>query len=236
MTASLTTDNNANTLADAGDPITYTTAITNPDDGLDAASTGTQFTLTPAPDSSLVTGSVTTTQGTVTTGNGGGDTAAAVNVGTIADGASTTVGVTVTVAAAPNSPLSAQGTVTSDSLTALRTDDPGVAGTSDPTQTPVVEGVPELSPSPATLAFGSSDIAAGPTAGQTSTVTNSGTTAVTLSGLTLTGDTTQFERLTGQPADCTATTALAPAATCGLRPATCACASPRRRPAPRPRR
>ena len=142
MTAALTVDSNANGQADPGDTITYTTVISNPDDAFDAPSAATQFALTPDSDSTLVAGSVATSQGTVTTGNGGGDTTVAVNIGTIADGASATVTVPVTVNAAPTSPLSAQGTVTSSSLTALRTDDPGVAGTADPTETVVVTSVP----------------------------------------------------------------------------------------------
>ena len=63
------------------------------------------------------------------------------NVGTIADGASVTITFPVTVSPNPTSPLSAQGTVTATGLTALRTDDPGVAGNANPTLTPVVENV-----------------------------------------------------------------------------------------------
>ena len=131
MTAALTLDVNGDTLADAGDRIAYTTMISNPDDAFDAASPGTAFSLVPDADSSLVAGSVTTTQGTVANGNGAGDTSVSVDAGTIADGASVTVAATVQVLPGPTSPLSVQGTVTSDSLTALRTDDPAVAGASE---------------------------------------------------------------------------------------------------------
>ena len=76
----------------------------------------------------------------------------------------------------------------------------------------------ELSRSPAGLAFGSLDIDDGPTAGQESTITNSGTEPVTVTGIALGGaDATHFERLTGQPTDCTNTTALAAGDTCKLR-------------------
>ena len=139
MTAALTDDINGNTLADPGDRVTYTTTISNPDDAFDASSPGTSFALTPDPDSALLAGSVTTTQGTVTTGNGGGDTSVAVDVGAIADGASATIAADVTVSPNPTSPLSAQGTVGGGGLTALLTDDPGVAGNADPTLMPVVE-------------------------------------------------------------------------------------------------
>ena len=76
----------------------------------------------------------------------------------------------------------------------------------------------ELSRSPATLAFGPRDVDDGPTATQTSTVTNTGTEPVTLTALTLAGgDAAQFARLTGAPADCTSTTALNAGQTCELR-------------------
>ena len=75
----------------------------------------------------------------------------------------------------------------------------------------------ELTPTPATLAFGSRDIDEGPTAIQTSTVTNTGNQTVTMSGLILSGDATQFERLTGAAGDCTASTVLSAGQTCALR-------------------
>jgi Bacterial Ig domain len=142
LTAALTFDANANGLADPGDRITYTTTISNPDDALDAASTATTFALTPDSDSSLVAGSVATGQGSVSSGNAPGDTSVAVNIGTIADGGSVPIIFEATVSANPSSPLSAQGTVMATGLSALRTDDPGVAGSADPTDFPVVENAP----------------------------------------------------------------------------------------------
>ncbi|HEX8207698.1 MAG TPA: hypothetical protein VF587_16660, partial [Solirubrobacteraceae bacterium] len=55
----------------------------------------------------------------------------------------------------------------------------------------------EISADPVTLAFGPRDIDDGATATQISTITNTGTEPVSLAALTLTGDTTQFARLTG---------------------------------------
>ncbi|MDQ5807419.1 MAG: choice-of-anchor D domain-containing protein, partial [Actinomycetota bacterium] len=75
----------------------------------------------------------------------------------------------------------------------------------------------QLAVAPATLAFGSRDVDNGPAADQSSTVTNTGTEPVTLSGVALTGDSTQFTRLTGAPGDCAATTQLAAGQTCSLR-------------------
>ena len=63
-----------------------------------APATGVVFTDTPDTATTLVDGSVTTTQGTITTGNGGGpDTSVAVAVGTIAPGGSVTITFPVTV-------------------------------------------------------------------------------------------------------------------------------------------
>jgi Ca2+-binding RTX toxin-like protein len=74
-----------------------------------------------------------------------------------------------------------------------------------------------LTASPATLAFGSRDVDGGPTAGQTSTVTNTGTEPVALTALTTSGDDAHFQRLTGQATDCTPTTTLPAGQTCELR-------------------
>ncbi|HYU36070.1 MAG TPA: IPTL-CTERM sorting domain-containing protein [Thermoanaerobaculia bacterium] len=127
--------------ADPGDTLRYTVVVSNPDDAFNAAATGVLYgNATPA-NTSLVTGSVTTTQGTVTAGNGGGDTSVGVNLGTIADGG----GVTITFDVLINNPLPAgvtqivcQGTVSSDTLTNLLTDDPTPPGPTDPTVIPVV--------------------------------------------------------------------------------------------------
>ena len=80
-----------------------------------------------------------------------------------------------------------------------------------------IVSVPDLRTSPATLAFGRQDIDDGPAAGQTSRLINDSPDPVTLSGLSLAGDTTQFEHLTGDTGDCTATTALAVGEGCDLR-------------------
>jgi len=133
-------DVNGNGLADPGDTLQYTIVLDNPDDAFNAATTGVLFSNNAPLNTTLVNGSVTTTQGTVTTGNTGGDTAVAVNVGTIADAASATVVFRVTI----DSPLpagvtqiSCQGLVTSSDLTALLTDDCSLPGPADPTTIPV---------------------------------------------------------------------------------------------------
>ncbi|HEX8120887.1 MAG TPA: choice-of-anchor D domain-containing protein [Solirubrobacteraceae bacterium] len=75
----------------------------------------------------------------------------------------------------------------------------------------------QVAATPGTLAFGARDIDDGPAAVATATVSNPGTEPVTLSGLTLTGDTTQFTRLTGAAGDCVAGGTLTAGATCALR-------------------
>jgi hypothetical protein len=76
----------------------------------------------------------------------------------------------------------------------------------------------ELSRAPAALSFGSRHVNDGPTAAQQSTLTNSGTEPVTLTGVTLGGaDAAHFARLTGDPADCADSTTLNAGQTCTLR-------------------
>ena len=121
-----------------GDTLRYTIVVTN--NGAGAAS-GVVLTDVPDANGALVVGSVTTTQGSITAGNGGGDTSVAVNIGTIAAGASVTVRYDVTI----DNPLPVgvtqlvnQGTVNSNELPSVPTDDPDEPGSSDPTVEPVV--------------------------------------------------------------------------------------------------
>ncbi len=85
-----------------GDTITYTATVTNegPSDAR-----GVLFTDMPDTNTTLVVGSVTTTEGTVTTGNTGGDSQADVNIGTLPLGASAEIQYSVTV----NTPFPASG-------------------------------------------------------------------------------------------------------------------------------
>jgi hypothetical protein len=79
-------------------------------------------------------------------------------------------------------------------------------------------GPPVLAVAPSTLAFGEQDVDAGPTAIQTSTVSNPGITPVTLTAISPGGaDAAPFERLSGLDTDCTATATLTVGATCDLR-------------------
>jgi hypothetical protein len=82
-----------------------------------------------------------------------------------------------------------------------------VALTGEGTQT-------QLTPAPTTLSFGSKDIDDGATPAMTSTVTNSGTEPVTVSGVALTGD---FAQVTDNGDDCVASTVLTAGQNCKLR-------------------
>jgi DNA-binding beta-propeller fold protein YncE len=75
----------------------------------------------------------------------------------------------------------------------------------------------EITADPVSLGFGPRDIDDGPTATQSSTITNTGTEQVTLTGLTLAGDSAHFTRLTGVAGDCAAATSLSPGQTCTVR-------------------
>ncbi|MEM7050861.1 MAG: GEVED domain-containing protein [Acidobacteriota bacterium] len=125
--------------ADAGDTIRYTVEVRN--DG-DASALATVFTTAVDASTSLVVGSVTTSQGTVTTGNTAGDTSVAVDIGTLAGAGSS---VTITFDAVVDSPLPAgaseatcQGSVTGSNIPTTPTDDPDdPTGSTDPTDTPL---------------------------------------------------------------------------------------------------
>jgi uncharacterized repeat protein (TIGR01451 family) len=76
-------DLNGNGQVDAGETITYTIDIHNP---TGRSVTDVFFTDTPDPNTSLVVGSVTTTAGTITSGNAAGETTIVVDIGTMSAG------------------------------------------------------------------------------------------------------------------------------------------------------
>jgi uncharacterized repeat protein (TIGR01451 family) len=136
-TDALFNDVDGDTLAEPGDTIRYTIIITNSGTGNAGA---IAFTDTPDGNTSLITGSVTTSTGTVTSGNSGGDTSVSVNVGTIGPATSATIVFDVLI----DNPLppgttvvSNQGNVSGTNFASLSTDDPAVGGGADPTVTPV---------------------------------------------------------------------------------------------------
>lgn len=136
-TDALVLDADGDGIADPGDRVRYSVVIANNGNG-DALAT--VFNDTPDANTTLVAGSVTTSQGTVTTGNTPGDSSVTVNVGTLPAGASVTIAFDVTI----NSPfpsgvqqVSNSGTVSGSNFGTTPTDDPAFPGSSDPTVTPI---------------------------------------------------------------------------------------------------
>lgn len=121
--------------ADPGDTLSYTVTVTN--DGT-ADATAVMFSDTPDANTALVAGLVTTSQGSVTTGNGMGDTSVAVDLGSVPVGGTVTITFDVVIdnpVPADTFAVSNQGLVSGDNFTNAPTDDPDVAGTEDPTAT-----------------------------------------------------------------------------------------------------
>ncbi|HUP23361.1 MAG TPA: DUF11 domain-containing protein, partial [Thermoanaerobaculia bacterium] len=137
--------------ASPGDTLLYTIVVTNEGD---AAASGVVFTDTPDANTDLVVGSVTTSAGTVISGNTAGDTTVEVDIGVLAAGGSVTI--TFEVVIDPELPSSVteiinQGLVAADGLDDVPTDDPAEPGPEDPTviavdaTRPVVTEIPTLS-------------------------------------------------------------------------------------------
>ncbi|MFN8485318.1 MAG: hypothetical protein U0768_19950 [Anaerolineae bacterium] len=136
-TWSLAVDADNNGVPSPGDTLMYTVSIVN--SGNTTASSVT-FTDTPDPNTTLVSGSVTTTQGTITGGNAGVPPVA-VNVGSIAANASVTITFKVTIANPLPSGVTQvanQGLVSGSNFPSTPTDDPRTPQPNDPTITPIV--------------------------------------------------------------------------------------------------
>jgi uncharacterized repeat protein (TIGR01451 family) len=129
-----------------GDVIHYTLTVPNP-----TASTLTALAATASLDANttLVSGSVTTSQGVVSTGNGGSDTTVVVALGDLAAGGTATIAWDVTV----NSPLpagvmkvAAQVETSGSNIPADESGPPPPPSTPGPTETPVTAGTPPPPP------------------------------------------------------------------------------------------
>ena len=130
-------DNDSDGLPSPGDELEYTIAIENAGQ-TDAV--GTVFSDIPGAYTTLVTGTVATTLGTVTTGNGAGDTSVQVDLGMLEK----TAPVTITFRVRITTPLPAgvsqvanQGFVSAINTPTEPTDDPDTPADDDPTVTPV---------------------------------------------------------------------------------------------------
>ncbi len=126
-------DANGDGIPSPGDTLLYKVTISNNGNG---AATGVTFSDTPDPNTALVNGSVTTSQGAVILGNGAGDTSVLVNVGTLGGGQSVAIDYEVTVDSpfpAGVTQLANQGTVSGNNFANEPTDDPTTATDDDPT-------------------------------------------------------------------------------------------------------
>ncbi|MEZ4680896.1 MAG: hypothetical protein R2932_42455 [Caldilineaceae bacterium] len=130
-------DGNSNGVVNPGDTVRYTVGIQNSGD---SAGTAVVFTDTLDSNTTLVVGSVTTTQGSVTSGNGGGDSTVGISIGSVVGGGSA---VTVTFDVTVNEPFPVlsgqicnQGTVAGSNFTPS-TDDSATGTADDATCTSV---------------------------------------------------------------------------------------------------
>jgi uncharacterized repeat protein (TIGR01451 family) len=120
-----------------GDTLRYEVIIRNEGSSL---ATGVRFEDTPGVYTTLLAGSVQTSQGTVSSGNLAGDSNVVVQVGDIRGGGSVTVSFQVQIDEALPAGVDTvanQGLISSNELPGLPTDDPDVPGTTDPTTTPL---------------------------------------------------------------------------------------------------
>lgn len=136
--ATLAVDVDTDGFVDPGDTVLHTIVLTN--SGNEDAS-GLAFNDVPDANTALVVGSVTTTQGTVTSGNGAGDAIVGVDVGTLAGGGGSA---TITYQVVIDDPLPAgvmsvlnQGAVSGGNIPDTPTDDPATGAVGDPTVVPV---------------------------------------------------------------------------------------------------
>lgn len=138
---SLLVDNNSDGVANPGDVLRYTVQVVNAMGDGSGQVNNVMFNDTLDSNTSLVVGSISTTQGAVLSGNSPGDTAVEMDLGTLIEGTTVTLSFDATI----NDPASAgltqvvnQGTVSIDSVTTLLTNDPDTGPPNDATVTTVV--------------------------------------------------------------------------------------------------
>jgi hypothetical protein len=145
---SLLQDNDNNGVPSPGDVLQYVMTITN--NGGSAAE-NVVFNDSPDPNTGLVVGSVTTSKGSVVTGNTAGDNSIQVDIGTIEVSEIVTITFNVTINAnlSPDvTEVSNQGILTGSNIPDQPTDDPDTGESDDPTDTPIVHPRPQPSNTP----------------------------------------------------------------------------------------
>ncbi len=129
-----------------GETLRYTVIVSNTGN---TTATGVQFTDTPDRNTTLTIGSVTTDQGSVTSGNAAGDTSVGVNIGALEPDASVTITFDVTINAAiptTQTELVNQGEITGTNFAPVLTDDPTTVEADDPTITTACRREPPPQP------------------------------------------------------------------------------------------
>ena len=124
-------DADLNGAVTAGDTLRYSAFVVNTGG---AAANGVTLDLSPDPGSTLVSGAVVSSTGTVLTGNGAGDAAVLVDLGHFPSLMATVIELDVVVTASSGS-LSVQGELSATGAPAVLTDDPTTQATPDPTVT-----------------------------------------------------------------------------------------------------
>ena len=181
-TDALLVDADNNGVPSPGDTLLYQVDIVN--NGSSTA-TGVVFNDTPGANTALVSGSVLATPGTVVNGNGPADTTVAVDIGSIPAGSGAQISFRVLIV----NPLPAgvtqvanQGTVRSDQLPTVSTDDPSTLPAGDPTETSVT-AAPALNATKTAILAVDADNNGVPSPGDTLlyqvAIVNSGNTAAT---------------------------------------------------------
>jgi uncharacterized repeat protein (TIGR01451 family) len=135
----LVVDQNGNGQVNPGDTLQYTVVVTNSGS---ASATGVTFS-SGALDSNtqLVVGSVTTSQGSITSGNTTSNTTVGVTIGAIPAGSSVTITFRAQIASSlPNgvTQVANQGTIAGSNFSSVLTNDPATGAPNDSTITPVV--------------------------------------------------------------------------------------------------
>jgi uncharacterized repeat protein (TIGR01451 family) len=136
---SLVVDQNGNGQVNPGDRLKYTIIVTNSGS---TAATGVTFSSGAlGSNTQLVVGSVTTSQGSVTSGNTTGNTTVGVSIGAIPAGGSVTITFRAQIAnPLPNgvTQVANQGTIAGSNFASVLTNDPATSAPNDATITPVV--------------------------------------------------------------------------------------------------
>jgi uncharacterized repeat protein (TIGR01451 family) len=136
LAAELLVDADGSGDVSSGDTLRYTAVIANPGPRGVAS---VAFLDAPDPATRLIAGSVTTTRGAVTSGNGAGDTLVTLDLGGMAVGVSAAVTFQVQVGTLPAGAtvLANQGFTSAANVPGVPTDDPATPEASDPTRTPL---------------------------------------------------------------------------------------------------